>query len=75
MTTSTVPATAWRKSTYSNADGNCVEVAIRPTAVNIRDSKHPSGPVLKFGLDEWRSFTTSLRSRWGTGPGPGARPA
>jgi hypothetical protein len=74
MTTSTISAASWRKSTYSNADGNCVEVAIHPSAVAVRDSKHPSGPVLMFGLEEWRSFTTSLRSRWGTGPGPVARP-
>lgn len=61
MTTGTVPSTAWRKSTYSNADGNCVEVAIRPTAVAVRDSKNPAGPVLTFAAAEWREFLRGAR--------------
>lgn len=62
MTTSTIPATAWRKSTYSNADGNCVEVAIRSGAVAVRDSKDCTGRVLTFGPMEWREFLRNVRS-------------
>jgi hypothetical protein len=62
MTTSTIPAAAWRKSTYSNADGNCVEVAVGPSAVAVRDSKDCTGPVLKFSLKEWGSFIERLSS-------------
>ena len=32
--------TAWRKSTYSNSSGNCVEIA---TAAGWRKSSHSSG--------------------------------
>jgi Domain of unknown function (DUF397) len=34
----------WRRSSYSDADGNCVEV--RADLGAVRDSKHPDGPVL-----------------------------
>jgi len=36
----------WRKSSYSGGGGqNCVEVAVIPGAVAIRDSKDPDGPA------------------------------
>jgi Domain of unknown function (DUF397) len=43
-------AASWRKSTYSTGGGqNCVEVAVLPGAVAIRDSKDPHGPAHIFG--------------------------
>ena len=46
-------AAAWRKSSYSGANGgNCVEVADGPGSVLVRDSKDPDGPRLAFGLAE-----------------------
>jgi Domain of unknown function (DUF397) len=38
----------WRKSSYSNQDGACVEVA--GTLERVRDSKNPDGPVLTVDL-------------------------
>lgn len=38
----------WRKSSFSDGDANCVEVAHLPTALLVRDSKDPSGPFLSF---------------------------
>jgi Domain of unknown function (DUF397) len=36
----------WRKSSYSSGGGQgCVEIAVIPGAVAIRDSKDPDGPV------------------------------
>ena len=53
----------WRKSSYSGASGgNCVQVATRPGTVTLRDSKHPTGPVLRFTLVEWQAFLTSIRA-------------
>ncbi|MFI2611276.1 DUF397 domain-containing protein, partial [Kitasatospora sp. NPDC018623] len=39
----------WRKSTYSNGDGDCIEIADgAPGIVPVRDSKDPHGPSLAF---------------------------
>ncbi len=38
----------WRKSSFSAADENCVELAHLPAALLVRDSKDPAGPVLSF---------------------------
>ncbi|MED7948287.1 DUF397 domain-containing protein [Streptomyces sp. BE303] len=53
----------WRRSTYSQQGGNCVEVALGSSdLVPVRDSKDPSGPALVFPVDGWRSFVTALQA-------------
>ncbi|MEV4671756.1 DUF397 domain-containing protein [Actinomadura sp. NPDC049382] len=43
---------AWRKSSYSTQEGGaCVELADLTSAVGVRDSTDPRGPVLQFGRD------------------------
>ncbi len=52
----------WRRSTYSNNGGNCVEVATNlPGVVAIRDSKDPEGPALIFTPTEWGEFVSGVR--------------
>ncbi|TXL90997.1 DUF397 domain-containing protein [Streptomyces sp. IB2014 016-6] len=47
----------WFKSSYSgSAGGDCVEVALAPTKVHIRDSKTAPGPVLHVSNGPWRAF-------------------
>ena len=47
----------WRKSSRSNSDGNCVEVATPSGwAVNVRDSKDRIGPMLIFTPAGWATF-------------------
>jgi Domain of unknown function (DUF397) len=57
-----VPAPVWLKSTYSAANGNCVEVAFLGASVAVRDSKNQGGPVLRFGRDAWAAFVAEIRS-------------
>ena len=57
----TFAAADWRKSARSAHNGCCVEVAMRPGAVGVRDSKDPSGPVLIFDVDAWRAFVAGVK--------------
>ncbi|HVV23468.1 MAG TPA: DUF397 domain-containing protein [Pseudonocardiaceae bacterium] len=47
----------WRKSSYSGGgSGACVEVAVGPTVVGVRDSKNTDGPILALDVTAWRRF-------------------
>ncbi|WP_405003289.1 DUF397 domain-containing protein [Kitasatospora purpeofusca] len=54
---------SWRKSSYSDNGGTCVEVtADFPGVVPVRDSKDPAGPALLFPSDAWRSFVAAVQA-------------
>ncbi|MFJ7907437.1 DUF397 domain-containing protein [Kitasatospora sp. NPDC096204] len=54
---------AWRKSSYSAQQGQCVEVGIGSSSqVPVRDSKDPEGPTLAFPVDAWWNFVVAVRS-------------
>lgn len=55
-------AAAWRKSTYSGGNNECVEVADNvPRTVPVRDSTRPEGPVIAFSPHAWRAFVDTVR--------------
>ncbi|GHH89310.1 DUF397 domain-containing protein [Streptomyces capitiformicae] len=57
----TTPELDWFKSSYSGGDGdNCVEVAMRPEAVHVRDSKDKRIRPLVVTPTAWAAFTTLL---------------
>lgn len=53
---------SWHKSSYSGSGGgDCVEVAITPGAVHVRDSKAQTEAVLAFPQEQWAAFTAYAR--------------
>ncbi len=62
MNTTNIPPAAWRKSTHSNGQAACVEVAVTDPAVAVRDTKDRTGPVLVFSPQEWLAFTAGVRN-------------
>lgn len=52
----------WFKSSYSSGDNNCVECALAPNIVPVRDSKNPNGPTLIATKTSWNAFVKHIRS-------------
>jgi hypothetical protein len=47
----------WRKSSYSSEEGGeCIEVAVRPATVNVRDSKDTTRAPLAVDPTAWAAF-------------------
>ncbi|MFI2036136.1 DUF397 domain-containing protein [Streptomyces bottropensis] len=47
----------WRRSGYSSEEGGeCVEVAVRPASVHVRDSKDTTRAALTVEPTAWTAF-------------------
>ncbi|MCQ6251502.1 DUF397 domain-containing protein [Streptomyces solisilvae] len=70
----------FQKSSYSNPQLECVEVATNvPNVVAVRDSKDPDGRILRFTPAAWADFRSVLAASAGSssrecGVGPARTP-
>lgn len=46
----------WRTSSYTNGDGECVEIAELDGGVAVRDTKNREAGALLFNDAEWTAF-------------------
>jgi Domain of unknown function (DUF397) len=54
----------WSKSSYSSANGQCIQVARNlPGVVAVRDSKNPDGPKLIFSPADWQTFVSGMKGQ------------
>jgi len=58
----------WRKSSYSSDSANCVEVAMMPDQIRVRDSKNPDLAALSYAAESWRTFIVAVRAEAFDGP-------
>lgn len=56
------PNSAFRKSTRSNPDQECVECAPGDQACAVRDSKDQDGPQLHFARREFGAFLRKVKA-------------
>jgi hypothetical protein len=55
------PRPAWRKSSYSNSNSNCVEVGQDGSRIAVRDTRDRTGPALAFIQQGWRELARRVR--------------
>jgi hypothetical protein len=57
-----LPAFAWRKSSHSGDQGECVEVAgLAAGSIAVRDSKDPDGPRLLLTPGDFRALVRAAK--------------
>ena len=54
----------WRKSSFSGGNGGdgCIEVAVLPGAVAVRDTKDRARPPHQHSAPAWRAFLAGVRA-------------
>ncbi|MFI0409906.1 DUF397 domain-containing protein [Actinomadura sp. 3N508] len=53
----------WRMSSYSSQEGGtCIEVATLSTAIGVRDSTDPDGPVLQLSRPAVAGLVSRIKS-------------
>lgn len=59
-----LPAAEWVKSSFSGAQGNCVEFAkLADGQIAVRNSRDPHGPALIFTRDEVAAMLRGAKSQ------------
>ncbi|MCA1186902.1 MULTISPECIES: DUF397 domain-containing protein [unclassified Saccharopolyspora] len=52
----------WFKSSYSNSQNECVEVALTSGSTGVRDTKDRDGGTLIFTSTTWSAFLRTLKA-------------
>jgi hypothetical protein len=56
-------AAAWRKSSFSNGTGSCVEVApLHDGRIAVRNSNHPEAGVVLFTRSEMDAYIKGVKA-------------
>ncbi|MFC8847640.1 MULTISPECIES: DUF397 domain-containing protein [unclassified Micromonospora] len=63
LATADLTAARWFTSSRSTNNGECVECAVLPDVVAVRDSKNRSGPTLAFRPHHWTAFITATTTK------------
>jgi hypothetical protein len=56
-----VGSVQWRKSSWSNGGGECVEVGLAPEVVGVRDTKDRQGGMLAMTREAWSRFIGAVK--------------
>jgi hypothetical protein len=51
----------WRKASYSNGSGNCVEIGNASPVVMVRDTTDRDGVTLSVPTDAWSTFLAGIK--------------
>lgn len=51
----------WRKASYSNGSGSCVETASNWGIIAVRDTTDRDGGTLAFSANAWQDFIAGLK--------------
>lgn len=55
---------SWYKASASTGANNCVETQFYADgSVDVRNSKDPQGPVVRFTNDEWAAFVAGAKGQ------------
>lgn len=61
MIFSDLSCTRWRKSSYSGAGNDCVELVVARAGTAVRDSKNPEAGHLSLVTTSWASFLGAVK--------------